>query len=227
MKTLAIIAVINLVVFQIVIQFLAHSAKGSMALDMFVAVWGIVTSLLAILAAILLLIYDTETTGIIRGDDYTNPANPYPDGWAMPVEAGAVNGLTTEYLNEVGLPVDVAMRAAIAIAMRADLCVAHNVDFDTKIMAAALWRQLIADGESEEDAHGFIQGWLSKPTYCTMKESKPIVKALTTNGRLKYPKLSEAYRHFFDREIDNAHSANADAVAVLEIYLALQREAGK
>lgn len=199
-----------------------------------------------------ILIYDTETTGIIRGDDYTNPANPYlasiamllydeeahrviasfnapiyPDGWAMPVEAGAVNGLTTEYLNEVGLPVDTAMRAAIAIAMRANLCVAHNVDFDTKIMAASLWRQLILDGESEDDAHTFVQGWLSKPTYCTMKESKHIVKALTTNGWLKYPKLSEAYRHFFGREIDNAHSANADAVAVLEIYLALQREAGK
>lgn len=197
----------------------------------------------------LILAYDCETTGLIRGSDYTNPANPYlasiamllyddeahqviasfnapiyPDGWAMPEEAGAVNGLTTKYLSEVGLPVDIAMRAAIAIAMRANLCVAHNVDFDTKIMAAALWRQLILDDESEDNAHTFVQGWLSKPTYCTMKESKPIVKALTTNGRLKYPKLSEAYRHFFDREIDNAHSANADAVAVLEIYLALQRE---
>lgn len=200
----------------------------------------------------LILAYDCETTGIIRGSDYTNPANPYlasiamllyddethqviasfnapiyPDGWAMPEEAGAVNGLTTKYLSEVGLPVDIAMRAAIAIAMRANLYVAHNVDFDTKIMAAALWRQLILDDESEDNAHTFVQGWLSKPTYCTMKESKPIVKALTTNGRLKYPKLSEAYRHFFNRELDNAHSANADAAAVLEIYLALKREAGK
>ncbi len=200
----------------------------------------------------LILAYDCETTGIIRGDDYTNPANPYlasiamllydeeahrviasfnapiyPDGWVMPVEAGAVNGLTTEYLKKMGIPIDVALQAAISLINNASLCVAHNVDFDTKIVATALWRQLIADGNTEDFSHHHVRSWLSKPTYCTMKESKHIVKALTTKGRLKYPKLSEAYQHFFDREIDNAHSANADAVAVLEIYLALQRETGK
>jgi DNA polymerase-3 subunit epsilon len=197
----------------------------------------------------LILAYDCETTGLIRGSDYTNPANPYlasiamllyddeahrviasfnapiyPDGWAMPEEASAVNGLTIEYLKQVGIPAEVAIKAAVTIMYKADLHVAHNVDFDTKIIAASMWRHLIMEGMPEKDCHDIVNDWLSKPTYCTMKESKPIVNALTANGRLKYPKLSEAYRHFFDREIDNAHSANADTVAVLEIYLALQRE---
>ena len=55
-----------------------------------------------------------------------------------------------------------------------------------------------------------------------MRESKEIVGALDKRGRIKYPKLIEAYKFFFNKDLDRAHSANADAVATLEIYLALK-----
>jgi DNA polymerase III epsilon subunit-like protein len=200
----------------------------------------------------LILCYDTETTGVIYGSDYTNPANPFlasiamilfdtearrvvssfntailPEGWSMPPEAGAVNGLTTEYLCKVGIPASLVTPAAIALALNADLRIAHNVDFDTKIMATALWRHLqeeIADGlyTPVDAAHNTVKNWLSLPTYCTMKESKAIVGATNIKGNIKAPKLIETYRHFFGKDLDRAHSANADAVAVLEIYMALQ-----
>jgi DNA polymerase-3 subunit epsilon len=195
----------------------------------------------------LILAYDTETTGVIYGSDYTNPANPFlasiamilydtearrvvssfnaailPEGWSMPPEAGAVNGLTTEYLTKVGIPASMAVPTAISLACKADLRIAHNVDFDTKIMAAALWRHLQEESVPLDDAHKGVKNWLSLPTYCTMKESKTIVGTTNIKGNLKAPKLIEAYKHFFEKDLDRAHSANADAVAVLEIYMALQ-----
>jgi DNA polymerase-3 subunit epsilon len=195
----------------------------------------------------LILTYDTETTGVIYGSDYTNPANPFlasiamilydtearrvvssfnaailPEGWSMPPEAGAVNGLTTEYLCKVGIPASLVTPAAIALALNADLRIAHNVDFDTKIMATALWRHLQEGYVPLEDSHDVVKNWLSLPTYCTMKESKAIVGATNIKGNIKAPKLIETYKHFFGKDLDRAHSANADAVAVLEIYMALQ-----
>lgn len=195
----------------------------------------------------LILAYDTETTGLLRGSDYTDPNAPFlasiamilydsieskivaslnmpiqPEGWTMPEEAANINGLTDLYLSTVGAPASVVLPNAIALASRADLLVAHNIDFDTKVIAAALWRHLINENVKEEDAHTIIKEWINKPVYCTMQSSKQIVNARNAKGNLKYPKLTEAYKFFFGRELDRAHSANADAVAVLEIYLALQ-----
>lgn len=198
----------------------------------------------------LILAYDTETTGLIKSSDYTDSSNPYlasialilydtearrvvaslnsailPEGWSMPEEASRVNGLTDQYLKAVGVPAFAIMPAVITLAFKAELLIAHNVEFDTKILAAAMWRQFKEEEEeTEEVAHSVIKNWLSRPVYCTMKESKDIVQVKTTNGRSKYPKLAEAYKYFFSKDLDRAHSANADAVAVLEIYIALQGE---
>lgn len=195
----------------------------------------------------LIVVYDTETTGLVRGTDYTDPNMPFlasiaailydeethrivasinsmiqPDGWIMPEDAGLVNGLTTEALQQLGVPASVLLPACIALMFKANLRVAHNVDFDSKVIAAALWRHIIKE-DSEETAHATVKKWLALPSYCTMQESKNIVNALDKRGKIKYPKLTEAYKFFFDRELDRAHSANADAVAALEIYLALNR----
>lgn len=195
----------------------------------------------------LILVYDCETTGLVRGTDYTSPNMPFlaaitailydtdahrivasinsmvqPDGWTMPEEAGQVNGLTNEALQQLGIPAPVLLPACIALMFKADLRVAHNVDFDSKVIAAALWRHIIKES-SDETAHETVKAWLALPSYCTMQESKSIVNALDKRGRVKYPQLTEAYKFFFDKELDRAHSANADAVATLEIYLALNK----
>lgn len=195
----------------------------------------------------LVLVYDCETTGLAHGTDYTDPNMPFlasiaailydeeahriiasinsmiqPDGWTMPEEAGRVNGLTNEALQRLGVPAPALFPACIALMFKADLRVAHNVDFDSKVIAAALWRH-VAKESSAETAHETVKAWLALPSYCTMQESKNFVKALDKRGRIKYPKLTEAYKFFFDKELDRAHSANADAVAALEIYLALNR----
>ncbi len=196
----------------------------------------------------LILVYDCETTGLVKGLDYTNPNMPFlasittilyddeahqivssinamvkPDGWTMPEEAGRVNGLTDEVLLKLGVPSLALLPACIALMFKADLRVAHNAEFDAKVIAAALWRHIIKE-DSETKAHEVVKHWLELPSYCTMQASKNIVNAKNKLGGIKYPKLTEAYKFFFDRELDRAHSANADAVAALEIYLALKKQ---
>ena len=198
-----------------------------------------------------ILAYDTETTGFPRGHDYTLPDMPHlaavtgilydtdkayvissvnlfvqPDNWSMLPDAAAVNGLTTEFLTEYGIPLPHVLRPFMYLANKADLCVAHNALFDQKIMSIGLWRWMndYEESRTEEDAHYIVQQWQNIPQFCTQRESKAAVGALDKRGRIKAPKLTEAYQHFFGKELDKAHSTNADTVAVLEIFLALQEE---
>ena len=197
----------------------------------------------------LVLIFDTESTGLVRSTSYSDVNNPYlasiamllydtdanrivsslnttihPAGWVMPPEAEAVNGLSTQYLCDTGVPSQAVIPLFMTLASKANLVVGHNVEFDIKIMSAALWRHITAE-HGDSFAHEVItKHWLTKPTFCTMKESKDEVQVLNKSGRLKYPKLTETYKHFFGKDLDRAHSANADAVATLEIYLALTSE---
>ena len=192
-------------------------------------------------------VFDTETTGLVKGNDYTNPNNPHlaaiaivlydteikriissfntvvqPDGWEMPEEVAAINNLSTEYLMANGLWFDDVMSVALGMLVKADMLVAHNTDFDSKVLAASMWRKGATDGTNEDMIHASIKRWLESKFYCTMKESKDIVQALDKRGRIKYPRLAEAYKHFFNRELRNAHNAGADAVAALEVYIDLQ-----
>lgn len=194
------------------------------------------------------LVFDTETTGLIR-NNYSDNNNPYlasiavllydtevnrvissfnntirPVGWEMPPEAEAINGLSTKYLCDTGVPAQVVIPLFMAVASKADLVVGHNVNFDIGVMSAALWRHIVLE-QNEAFAHEVItKHWLTKPAFCTMKESKNVVQVPNKKGGFKYPKLTEAYKHFFGKDLDRAHSANADAVATLEIYLALTKE---
>ncbi len=185
----------------------------------------------------LIAVVDTETTGFAR-NDYASPDNPYlaaltllifdtevgrvqasfntmilPEDWEMPVEAGEINGLDTETLANFGIPLAQVMPVVFSLLEPAELFIAHSAPFDSKIFAAAFYR---ANMEAE------LNVFLQMETYCTMKESKQIVQAKNIKGHIKNPKLTEAYEFFFETPLDNAHSANADTVACLEIYLAIQ-----
>ena len=185
----------------------------------------------------LIAVLDTETTGFAR-NDYTSPDNPYlasltllvfdtevgrvqasfntmilPEDWEMPVEAGAVNGLDTETLANFGIPLAQALPVVFSLLEPCELFVAHNAPFDAKVFAAAFYRA---------EMHDELDIFLQMETYCTMVESKQIVQAKNVKGHIKNPKLTEAYEFFFETILDNAHSANADTVACLEIYMAIQ-----
>lgn len=176
-------------------------------------------------------VFDTETSGLF---DFNRPADAegqprlasiamiaadadlnliaatavlvQPVGWEMSAEAESINGLSQRLLNEHGVPVcEVLWRYAQEID-RGAVIVAHNAQYDTKIMRGEFRRAGMPDLFAETR------------TICTMKSLIEECNLPKANGRgLKWPKLSEAVSHCLRRDHANAHGALPDALACLDL----------
>lgn len=143
-----------------------------------------------------------------------------PEGWVIPDAAANVHGITTERAMDEGIPEADALEQFLAFHLRAQMRVAHNLNFDDRILRIALKRY-----QGDEAADSFANG----PSYCTMRNSTDIVRIPPTAAmraakrfHFKSPSLGEAYKHFFQEEMIGAHRAMADATACARVYFALQ-----
>lgn len=183
-------------------------------------------------------IFDTETSGLF---DFSQPADApgqprlasiamlavdeelrlvaatsvlvRPEGWQMPAEAIAINGLTQDLLTTHGVPVREVLWRYAEEVRRGAVIVAHNAQYDTKIMRAELRRA------------GMDDLYPDTRTICTMKTLEPILRIPKANGRgWKWPKLSEAVMQCLGRDHTNAHGALPDAMAALDLLRFIKRE---
>ena len=184
--------------------------------------------------------YDTETTGL---PDWKNPSDSHhqphlvqlaailadedtgkvistldliiqPDGWEIPQEVTDIHGITNEIANEVGVNEMDAVALFLQMVGSAKR-LAHNRTFDLRIIRIATKRYFPENVQEK---------WAEKENHdCTMMMAKPIMQ-MEPKGRYGYksPKLSEAYQHFMGKELQDAHSAIADARACLDIYFAMK-----
>jgi DNA polymerase III subunit epsilon len=169
------------------------------------------------------MFFDTETTGLVV--DWNNPSNPAnprlvqlgyqianeggralktiaaiikPEGFTIPIEASKIHGITHEMAVENGENrVDVIEQFKKDLS-NCGLIVAHNYKFDRVVIG----REMVPTA---------IQ------SFCTMIASTNICKIPKVNG-YKWPKLSEAYRFFFEEELKNAHDALTDVLACKRVY---------
>lgn len=195
----------------------------------------------------LVYFFDTETTGLPQFKLPSNdPSQPHlvdlaallysedgtlvdsfeaiirPDGWTIPDEVAAIHGITHEMAMDLGIPESEAIDGFMAIHERAELRIAHNRQFDDRIMRIALMRY-----RDEETAEAFKEA----PGFCTCNASRDIVKCPPTEkmiraGFTKYknPTLAESYKFFTGDELQGAHRARADAEGCALIYFALNAE---
>ncbi|NIB43769.1 3'-5' exonuclease [Pseudomaricurvus alkylphenolicus] len=137
-----------------------------------------------------------------------------PDGWVIPEEVTEIHGITNEHALEVGIDESVALNQFISFW---DGCkrVAHNRTYDMRMIRIAAKRygdEALLERWGEKDDHD-----------CTMLLSKPVLQIPSEGrGRYKNPKLEEAYKHFTGKDLENAHTAMADAQACMEVYWGLQ-----
>ena len=80
--------------------------------------------------------------------------------------------------------------------------VAHNADFDINVIKSELYRFGLLSVISELK---------TKTILCTMKHTKPIVKARGKYG-IKYPSLAELYKFACGENIENAHNSKYDVI---------------
>ena len=194
----------------------------------------------------MILFYDTETTGLpdfkSRSDD---PKQPHlvqlamtmndddgsevrhtnvivrPDGWTISPEIAAIHGITTERAMDEGVPEGDAVALFILASAASSLRVAHNENFDCRILRIAMMRAGIA--------RDVIEFFEARANFCTCNSSKHIVNLPPTERMLKVgmttpkpPKLEECMQHFFREGLAGAHDALVDVRACARIYFHLQ-----
>jgi DNA polymerase-3 subunit epsilon len=195
----------------------------------------------------LILAFDCETTGLpIFKEPSDHPSQPHivqfaallidpetqeevrsvnlivkPDGWIIPDEVAAIHGITTERALAVGTPEAEITRLYLEMAGTAVLRVAHNINFDARIMRIAMFRL----GMTREE----IEAIEAPPKFCTMGAASKIVQ-LPPTARMaaagftkpKPPRLAECIQHFFGEALDGAHDALVDVRACARVYFHLK-----
>lgn len=145
-----------------------------------------------------------------------------PDGWVIPKDVEELTGLSTDFLTINGIPEREALAMFGRINKQADVRVAHNAQFDERIMRIGISRYF---GKAVADR------FKEKPIYCTANATKNIVKCPPTEKMLnsrfkntfKTPNMQEALSFFCPGEvIGQAHRARPDALACAKVFFAMQ-----
>jgi DNA polymerase-3 subunit epsilon len=134
----------------------------------------------------------------------------------IPAQVSEIHGIDDEIARKYGIDKDVADNMFALLAAKADVLVAHNIAFDTDIIDGAwdISRAIVADKKQVCTMRSLI-------TIMKLPKKSPSMFHDSLHDQYKAPKLSEAYRHFFDRDFDNAHDAMADVRACRDVYFAM------
>ncbi|MFA5155066.1 MAG: 3'-5' exonuclease [Patescibacteria group bacterium] len=184
------------------------------------------------------LFFDTETTGLPRNyqaplDDFLNwprivqiawslydadgnhwESQSYiirPDGFVIPPEATKIHRISQERALAEGVALRSALEHFLADAGSAAHLVAHNIDFDEKIVGAELLRENLANPLPSADK------------ICTMKSSAQYCRISNGRGSYKWPNLTELYNCLFAKGFAEAHDAIYDVKACADCFFELKR----
>lgn len=135
-----------------------------------------------------------------------------PDGWSMEPDAEASHGISEARCARHGIPIIAGLSVLQAMAANARTIIAHNMEFERKMVRSELAR-LGSDG----------LWWQRKAPsmFCTMEASTPVCQIEGPYG-FKFPSLEEAHRHLIpEMPYSTKHDAEDDLDAAVRIYRAL------
>jgi len=191
-----------------------------------------------------IIIFDTETTGLpnwhIKGpkwykswpyivqlswilyniDDNTYKKGDYiiklPLKVTIPEESIKIHGITNEIMNTKGVNFMKALSPFLIHLQEADFIIAHNLDFDKKMMLAEFERRNMVNH------FNLIKGI----DYCTMRNSEKLCGLTKINPvsglrRSKFPRLYELHYFLFKEFLINLHNSYNDVLACLRCYYKL------
>lgn len=137
-----------------------------------------------------------------------------PNGWSMPQgegSAGAINGLTDEFLRAKGADIEVVLDQYLEEIRRGLIVVAFNAQYDLKVMRGELRRAGKPD---------LFEKTLN---VCTMRPMVKLCKIPYPNrGGHKFPNLGEALA-YFGHGLQGAHQAMNDAEGALIVMRELMK----
>jgi DNA polymerase III subunit epsilon len=183
------------------------------------------------------LFFDTETTGIPR--NYKAPVSDLknwprlvqlawmlvdekateiasaeyivkPKGFTIPADAARIHGISTEMAQQQGVDLVSVLKQIGPNIEQAKVLVAHNMQFDEKILGAEFLRA---------EFPNLVE---SKKRQCTMQASTDFCRLPGPYG-YKWPKLDELYLKLFNEPLKGAHRALVDVRACARCYFELRR----
>lgn len=173
------------------------------------------------------LVFDFETTGLIPNFTWRLNQQKYLDRMPhavqlaftvskpelihynfylkvpVPIENVHIHGVTEE-MSLSGVDFAEVFDTFAKLYAEADKVVSHNIKFDMRIL------------KIECERRGLYLKLDESKHYCTMKEGA------NQWGREKLPKLSELYKHFYNKTPLNMHDASADVKACLRCFCTLK-----
>jgi len=135
-----------------------------------------------------------------------------PEGFVIPASATAIHGISTKRALNEGKPVAEVLKEFSAAVQGATQLIAHNLDFDEKMVRVELLRQGLSD---------VFQGI---PKICTMKAATQYCKIPGPYGD-KWPKLSELHIKLFEVDFEDQHNAASDVLCCAKCFFELRRRA--
>lgn len=148
-----------------------------------------------------------------------------PEGWVIPEDVTEIHGITTEHAMDVGIRESLALEMLLALWSASSRRVGHNESFDAKMIRIATKRYMDEDTQEQ---------WKAGESVCTCRLARDVCQLPPSEKMLakgqtafKLPNLTEAYRHFFNRDFHNAHTAMADVQACMDVYFALEDHFGE
>ena len=147
-----------------------------------------------------------------------------PDGWEIPPEMTAIHGISQEHALQEGVGIKTVLQDFVDLLGQANLVVAHNVNFDARMIRIQMLRNRGRFGE-------WAKVWKTWPKFDTQARATQFCKLPPTEkmmaaGRkgFKTPKLEEALRILCGQEIgEDAHNASHDVKACRQVFFALHR----
>lgn len=156
-------------------------------------------------------------TGAMAAQQEYNMLICLPEGKEIHPKAEEVHGISKETADTFGASRTNAAHIITDLICVADTAVAHNLDYDRRIINHLMYREGLI---TKVDFPNGI--WSDTEMYCTMKTLTNVCKIPGRNG-YKWPNLKEAYRFFFNTDFKGkAHDASADSIACAEIFFAMK-----
>ena len=133
-----------------------------------------------------------------------------PENFSISNNASKVHRITTDRALKEGEELENVLYKLNELIDNVDFIVAHNINFDEKIVGAEFLRKKIASNLNK------------KRKLCTMRASTDYCKIPGPYG-YKYPKLSELHIKLFGEDFKEAHDASVDINATEKCFWELRR----
>ena len=168
--------------------------------------------------------YDTDTCQLISESDNIIKL---PPGIEISQESTNIHKITNEMCKTKGKQLSKILEKFMEVFLNSDLCVAHNMGFDHKIMIAEMLRNIMDTEESQGEWERKLILWQSfansSKMFCTMQETIDLCNIKTVclrTGRqyIKFPTLAELHEFYFGYKPKDLHNAFVDVMICMRCF---------